>query len=231
MKVNSFFKGIAKSVAVLALVAGVSLNAAEEGKDYVKLEKPIANAQNTVIKVFSYDCPFCYKYDKAVTKKVMEKLPEMKFVPYHLATKGVFGKYGSELLAVMIAKDEAAGTNLLDDNSKFKKAKFALYKAYHDKKERWGADASKPENVDAFLKTALDEVGISKADYEAALNGDRVKELLNLWGMDNNSDSYMVAKIQGVPAFVVDGKYLILTKSVKGIDQMANTIKELHEMK
>lgn len=37
------------------------------------LEKPIPNADKTLIKVFSYACPFCYKYDKAVTGPVSEK--------------------------------------------------------------------------------------------------------------------------------------------------------------
>ncbi|ASM35813.1 disulfide isomerase [Campylobacter sputorum subsp. bubulus] len=227
-----FLKTFTKSLVVLAMLTGISASAAVvEGTDYVKLEKPIANAEGTVIKVFSYDCPFCYKYDKAVTKPVMKKVPEMKFVPYHLATKGVFGKYGSEILAVMIAKDQAAGIDLLDDNSNFKKVKFALYKAYHDKKEKWGNDASKPENVEAFYKTALEPVGMTKADVDAAVKDQKVQDILNKWGMDQNSDSYMVAKIQGVPAFVVDGKYLIYTKSIKGIDQMANTIKELHNLK
>ncbi|WP_404813370.1 thiol:disulfide interchange protein DsbA/DsbL [Campylobacter sputorum] len=227
-----FLKTFTKSLVVLAMLTGISASAAVvEGTDYVKLEKPIANAEGTVIKVFSYDCPFCYKYDKAVTKPVMKKVPEMKFVPYHLATKGQFGKYGSEILAVMIAKDQAAGIDLLDDNSNFKKVKFALYKAYHDKKEKWGNDASKPENVEAFYKTALEPVGMTKADVDGAAKDQKVQDILNKWGMDQSSDSYMVAKIQGVPAFVVDGKYLIYTKSIKGIDQMANTIKELHNLK
>lgn len=227
-----FLKTFTKSLVVLAMLTGISASAAVvEGTDYVKLEKPIANAEGTVIKVFSYDCPFCYKYDKGVTKPVMQKVPEMKFVPYHLATKGKFGKYASEILAVMIVKDQAANTNLLDDKSNFKKAKFNLYKAYHDKKERWGDDASNTANVDAFYKTALDGLNMTKADVDAAVKDQKAQDLLAKWGLDNTGDAYMVAKIQGVPAFVVDGKYLIYTKSVKGIDQMAETVKELHNLK
>lgn len=231
MKTTSFFKGVAKSVAVLALVAGVSASALTEGTDYVVLEKPVTNAEGTVIKVFSYDCPFCYKYDKAVTKPVMEKVPDMKFVPYHLSTKGVFGAQGTEVLATMIVLDEAAGVNLLSDDSKFKKAKFALYKAYHDSKERWGADPSNPANVDAFIKTALDGAGVSKEEFEKAKANPKVAELIAKWGTNQDGTAYAIAKIQGVPAFVVDGKYLIKTNSIKGIDQMAETIKTLHKMK
>ncbi|MCI6642461.1 MAG: thiol:disulfide interchange protein DsbA/DsbL [Campylobacter hominis] len=227
-----FFKGIVKSLVVAAFVAGVGASAAVvEGTDYQVLPKVIPNAEGTVIKVFSYDCPFCYKYDKAVTKPVMQKVPEMKFVPYHLATKGKFGVYGSELLATMIVLDEVAGVDLLSDDSKFKKAKMAFYNAYHDKKERWGNDASVQANVDAYLKVGLDAVGMSMDDYNKAKADPKVAELTSKWGLDQQGDAYMVAKIQGVPAFVVNGKYLILTKSIKGIDDMANKIKELNALK
>ncbi len=229
---KTFFKGIVKSLVVAAFVAGVGASATVvEGTDYQVLPKVIPNAEGTVIKVFSYDCPFCYKYDKAVTKPVMQKVPEMKFVPYHLATKGKFGVYGSELLATMIVLDETAGVDLLSDDSKFKKAKMAFYNAYHDKKERWGNDASVQANVDAYLKVGLDAVGMSMDDYNKAKADPKVAELTSKWGLDQQGDAYMVAKIQGVPAFVVNGKYLILTKSIKGIDDMANKIKELNALK
>lgn len=139
MKLRTLVKKcLATSVAFVAINA----SAFSEGVDFVKLETPIPNSDSLVTKVYSYDCPFCYKYDKAVTKAVMQKLPEMKFEPIHLATKGKFGKQASELFAVLIAKDNTSGTSLLDDKSLFKKAKFAYYKAYHDKKERWGGDAT-----------------------------------------------------------------------------------------
>lgn len=228
---RNFIKSVAKSVAVITLVFGVNASAAVvEGKDYQVLEKPIANAQGTVIKVFSYACPFCYKYDKSVVVPVMKKVPNMKFMPYHLSTKGVFGIYGSELLATMIVIDENAGVDLLSDNSKFKKAKFALYDAYHNKKERWGADANVKANVDAFLKVGLDAVGMSMDEYNKAKEDPKVKELVNRWGVDNTGDAYMIAKIQGVPAFIVNGKYLIITKSIRGIDSMAETINELSKL-
>lgn len=97
--------------------------------------KPIPNADKTLIKVFSYACPFCYKYDKAVTGPVSEKVKDIvAFTPFHLETKGEYGKQASEVFAVLINKDKAAGISLFDANSQFKKAKFAYYAAYHDKK-------------------------------------------------------------------------------------------------
>lgn len=215
---SKWFKNLLKGAVYSAmLIMPFTASAFTEGKDYMVLENPIVNADKTLIKVFSYDCPFCYKYDKAVTAQVVAKVSDIvKFEPYHLETKGKYGKQGSELFAVLIVKDEAAGTSLLDDNSLFKKAKFAYYVAYHDKKERWDGGA------DDFLKTGLDAVGMSKADFEQAVKDPKVQELYEKW-----KASYDVAKIQGVPAYVVNGKYLIYTKSIKSIDSMADLIREL----
>lgn len=191
-----------------------------EGKDYVVLEKTIPNASNTLIKVFSYDCPFCYKYDKSVTPQVAKKLPSgMTYRPFHLKTKGKYGVFASEIFAVLLVDDEKNGiSDIFSDNSKFKKAKMAYYQAYHDKKERWG-DGKDP---DSFLKTGLDAVGMSRVEFDKLKEDPKVKNILKEWDA-----SYDVAKVQGVPAFVVNGKYLIYTKSIKSIDGMVETIKEL----
>ncbi len=214
--ITSLFKG----VLVAALLATpLAVSASIEGSDYMVLEKPIPNADKTLIKVFSYACPFCYKYDKAVTADVVKKTADVvTFIPFHLETKGEYGKQASEVFAVLIAKDKAAGLSLFDDKSSFKKAKFAYYAAYHDKKERW-SDGKDP---DAFIQTGLDSVGMTRADFDAALKEPQVQETLVTW-----KASYDVAKIQGVPAYVVNGKYLIYTKSIKSIDGMADLVKEL----
>ncbi|CAH2031756.1 thiol:disulfide interchange protein DsbA/DsbL [Trichlorobacter ammonificans] len=216
---RTIFKTLASSAALIAFLAGAAF-AFSEGTDYVKLAKPIPNAQGTLIKVFSYDCPFCYKYDKQVTPKLVPKLPsDIKFRPFHLKTKGKYGVQGSELFAVLLVKDQASGLSdrdLYGEKSLLKKAKMAYYTAYHDKKERWDA------GPDAFLKTGLDAVGMSKADFDKAKNDPKVKALIKEW-----EASYDVAKVQGVPGFVVNGKYLIMTKSITSVDGMLQLINEL----
>lgn len=212
-------KSTIKSVLLSLTLAIMPLSsfAFSEGTDYVKLETPIPNAQGTLIKVFSYDCPFCYRYEKSVVGPVLEKLNgSLVYKPYHLSTKATYGKEGSLLFATLMVKDQDNGKTVTDKDSMFSKAKMAYYQAYHDKKERWDSGA------DAFLQTGLDAAGMSKADYEAAQKDPRVQELLDTWEV-----SYEVAKIQGVPAFVVNGKYLIYTKNIKSVDSMVELIKEL----
>lgn len=208
---------LAATFAFAAMLAANSAIAFSEGTDYVVLAKPIPNAANTLIKVFSYDCPFCYKYDKSVTPNVVPKLPQgMTFRPFHLKTKGKYGPDASDEFAVLILRDQEKGVPLTSDQSQFKKAKMTYYAAYHDKKERWDAGS------EAFVKTGLDAVGMSRADFDAAKASPKAKALVGEW-----EASYEVAKIQGVPAFVVNGKYLILTKSITSVDGMAELIAEL----
>lgn len=213
-------KSILSKVVLCAsfVMLSVSAHAFTEGTDYVVLEKIIPNAQGTLIKVFSYDCPFCYRYEKSVVHPVVEKLDGiLVYEPFHLETKATYGKEGSLFFATMIVKDQENGKTVTDKDSLFSKAKMAYYNAYHDKKERWDGGA------DDFVKTGLTAVGMTKAEYEEAQKNPKVQELLDEWKV-----SYDVAKIQGVPAFVVNGKYLIMTKNIKSIDSMVDLIKELN---
>ena len=58
--------------------------------------------------------------------------------------------------------------------------------------------------------------------FRDAQKDPKVLELCDIW-----KQSYDVAKIQGIPAYVVNGKYLIMTKSIRSLDQMVGLIKEL----
>lgn len=95
------------------------------------------------------------------------------FTPFHLETKGEYGKQASEVFAVLINKDKAAGISLFDANSQFKKAKLPTTRLITTK-ERW-SDGKDPA---AFIKTGLDAAGMSQADFEAALKEPAVQETL-----------------------------------------------------
>ena len=57
----------------LSVIAATAM-AATEGTDYVKLDKPMVNAEGKLTKIFSYDCPFCFKYDVGVDPKVLPRI-------------------------------------------------------------------------------------------------------------------------------------------------------------
>ena len=213
-------KRVSKFIRILVAVCllGIGANALEEGTDYQALEKPLNVPKDSVVKVFSYECPHCYKFDKTVTPKLFSELDGVKFIPYHLKTKGKLGETASKIFAAMIALDEANDVSLLSDKSKFKKAKFAVYNAIHDKNDDFNGGKDKAR----FIKTAISAAGVSEADYDKALASRRAQEILKTW-----DESYDVAKVQGVPAYVVSGKYLLNAQALGSIDAMAAAIKEL----
>lgn len=207
--------------AALALSIAQPAVAFTEGTDFVQLEQPIPNAENTLIKIWSYDCPFCFKYDVGVDPKVLPRVSSelgLQYIPMHLETKGKFGRTASEFLAVCQLKDEAAGVKSTDKASLYKKAKDAWYTAYHKKGERW------TEGEAAFVKTASDATGISPADFEAARKDPKVVALVESWKV-----GYPIAKIQGIPAYVVNGRYLLMTRAIRNFDGMVSLIKTLKE--
>ena len=141
----------------LSVIAATAM-AATEGTDYVKLDKPMVNAEGKLTKIFSYDCPFCFKYDVGVDPKVLPRIEKelgLAFNPVHLETKGKYGRVASEFLAMCMLKDKAAGVSIESKDSLFKKAKDAIYQAYHKKGERWTSGEA------AFLKTLTDATGLA----------------------------------------------------------------------
>jgi len=146
-----------------------------------------------------------------------EKATGLKFDMVHIETKGKYGRAGSELFAWCQLRDKAAGiTDWEDPKSIFKKAKDAIYKAYHRQGERWASGEA------AFLKTGLDAIGATAEEFEAARKTPEVQQLADSW-----KPSYDVAKIQGIPAYVVNGKYLIMTKSIRSVQGLVDLITEL----
>jgi hypothetical protein len=221
IKYDKMLLALYAALALITLFAYFSFDPLEKGVNYVVLEKPIPNAQNTLVEIFSYDCDCCYNNEKLVLPTVVSDLPAgLMFRPFHLKTRGKYGAQGSELFAVLLLKDQENGLSdreLFSEKSLLRKARMAYYQAYHDKKERWEAG---PES---FLKTGLDAVGMSKEEFETRKNSPKVKALLDEWDV-----SYEIGKRQGgIPAFVVNGKYLIKTRTIKSVGLMQSIINEL----
>ena len=214
-----------KASAALALAATIAMPAfaATVGQDYQVLGKPLPVGEGKIVKIWSYDCPFCFKYDAGVDPKVMpgaEQATGLHFEMMHLETKGKFGRAASEFLAYCQLEDQKAGvTSVEDAKSLYKKAKDAWYQAYHKKGERWAA------GEEAFLKTALDATGITADAFAAARKSAEVQQLADSW-----KPSYDVAKIQGVPAYVVNGKYLVMTKSIRSVKGFTELLTELSKL-
>ena len=213
---------LACAVVLAGAGAAPAAFAFSEGKDadYIKLETPLPGGEGKIVKIWSYDCPFCYKFDAGVDPKAApaaEKATGLKFDMFHIETKGKYGRAGSELFAWCMLRDKAVGvTDWENPDSLFKKAKDAVYKAYHRQGERW------PEGEAAFLKTGLDAIGAKPEEFAAARRTPEVQALADSW-----KPAYDAAKIQGIPAYVVNGRYLVMTKSIRSLQGFVDLLTEL----
>lgn len=218
MRRRSFLKSVCSLAAALSFLSVGTVSAANDDR-YIVLDSPIPNAEGTLIKVFSYDCIFCYKYDAKVDPRIvplLEKEAGLKFRSMHLETKGKYGRQANIFLAMCQLRDEKAGVAIESDASLFRKAKDAMYVAYHKKRERWNQGES------AFIKTLTDATGLTSKDFELAKKDAEVLALVDSWKV-----AYTVGKVQGIPAYVVNGKYLLMTRKIYSAQGMVALIKEL----
>lgn len=196
--------------------------AATEGEDYVKLAQPLPNAQGTLTKVFSYDCPHCYKFDRTVDPKLLpyvEKDLGLKFVPMHLETRATYGVAATEFFIYCMQKDKAAGRAYDSEDSLFRKAKDFLYDQYNLMEERWKGGEKD------FLAALAKATGVSLADFEKVRNTPQIQDVRNAWKV-----SYDIAKIQGIPGYIVNGKYLVKVQALRSRDAMKDLVKELKDL-
>ena len=66
------------------------------------------------------------------------------------------------------------------------------------------------KNVESFIAYGLNAAGIAQNDFDSTLKDKAVQEILKQW-----NEAAQHARIQGVPSFIVNGKYLILAQNLK----------------
>ncbi|MBO2594047.1 thiol:disulfide interchange protein DsbA/DsbL [Shewanella algae] len=179
----------------------------EEGNHYQVLPESVQfQADKQVTKIFSVNCPFCYKYEKSVIPEMVKNLPStINYDAYHISSKSPFGAEASEVLAVAKTVGEA----------KYKAAKMALYAKIHDENTKFATG-------DELIRFGLSQAGISQEEFNRLKGTPEVKQLLAKW-----DQGIAIAKIQGIPALVVNGKYLINTKSIRSMPMLDEMILEL----
>lgn len=215
-------KKIIKNI-FLIIVLSLNLSAYEAGKDYIILQNPITNLNNSVIEIFSYDCPFCYKFDKNIISKLMDDL-NCDFVPIHMPQKAKFGEIATDMFATFLIMDYENKIKFNDINSTFNKAKSGLFKAYHEEKKDFGSIENK-NDIEEFKKILLEFANISQDEFDKFKNShDEIQDFLNLC---KDEQIYEIAKLRGIPAFVVNGKYLIELDTIESYENLLDIIKEL----
>lgn len=190
------------------LTAALFLTFTASAAEVIKIDTPALD--NTVQKVYSVYCPFCYKYEKAVTPNLIKNLPSStKFQAICLENKGELGVESCEVLA-------AAETI---SHAKYKQAKMAMYAAIHDKKLKdvKGSNAIKGNLAAIGLQAA----GISQAEFKTALSSAKAQDKLAY----DRTIALTIAKKKGIPAIVVNGNKMIDTSTITSLPNLDETIK------
>ena len=181
-------------------------NGLKEGIDYITLKEPFLDSKNSLIEVFNVSCPHCANLAEHLPLlfSVLDK--EVEFKPYHISSNHKIIKETSLILAVMMILDKESNQNIKSKDSYFNRVVGYYFKTLHKENYLW---KSKKE----LLQKSLEVAKINSKKYEEILQKNTTKALIKEW---ENASKY--AKIQGIPALIVNGKYLILAKNVKDIE-------------
>lgn len=215
------FKKISGSLA-LASVLVSSAFALTEGNEYVKLQTPIPNADNSVYEVWSYRCTHCYSHHKMGTMEKLQKaFPNAKMGYLLVKTMGDYGKQAAEIMAYAQNVDEKAGKSLAAGDSMYHKVSDAYFNAYFRKNQRWGNGA----NPEKFYEVGLKVLGISKAQLDEFVATPKGQEIIASYDVADP-----ISKVFGTPGFVVNGKYEVNISKIGSPEALVEVIGELLKM-
>ncbi|EEO26573.1 hypothetical protein BCM35_05030 [Helicobacter winghamensis] len=175
----------------------------KEGSDFITLQKPLNAPKNSIIELFNVSCPHCASISK-VLPNLFSFLPsEVIFMPYHIITSAPFSSQASEMLAVSLSLDKTQKLSPKDSNSNFKRVLDSYFNANFTQRKHF-------KDAGSFISYGLNAINISEEVFNSTLKESHTQELLQAW-----KEATQYANIQGVPSFIINGKYLILAQGLK----------------
>ncbi|TQR34586.1 disulfide bond formation protein DsbA [Campylobacter sp. MIT 99-7217] len=191
----------------------------DEGKDYLVLQQPFSNAQNSVTEVFSYGCIHCFNQHKQNTLALLkQKLPNLSYKAYPVKQMASYGNEFANLYAYASYKDSQSNLDVTDSKSLMHKINDAYFTAYFERRMTWN-DGKNPK---AFYELGLKILGIDYNTLQNFLVSKEGKEILSSF-----DKALEPAKNTGTPAFIVNGKYQVLLNNITSLEQFIKVIEEL----
>lgn len=181
-------------VATLILSLSAHADQFKEGVHYKALNLPSAS-QPTVSEYFSFYCPHCYSFEPII-RQLKEQLPaEVRLQKNHVSFMGGnMGKSMSKAYATMLALN--VEEQMLP----------VMFNRIHNQRKA-------PKN-DQELRQIFTDEGIDGAKFDAAFNGFAVDSMVR--GFDKQ---FQDSGLTGVPAVVVNNRYLVQAQGIKTIDE------------
>ncbi|MEQ6917964.1 thiol:disulfide interchange protein DsbA/DsbL [Halomonas aquatica] len=191
-------KTLMVALAGLGLSSLVSAAPLVEGQHYTLLDNPVETQVDDghieVTEAFWYGCPHCYNLEDPLNAWVAEQ-PEGVAFQRMPATMG--GDWNTHAFAFYAAQQLGILDDLHDD----------FFHAIHEENRSLTA----PDDIAAFFS----EYGVSEEEALAALGSFGVK------GKVNQAHARMrQMQLMGVPALIVDGRYLVSPSTAGSLDNM-----------
>ena len=186
-------------MAAALLLAPMAVFAADyqEGVHYTVINDGPATAKPEITEFFSFYCPHCYNFAKTVVPKIIADKPDG--VAFNQAHVDFIGKE----MGVEMSRAFAVAHQLNVDD----KIDNALFSAIHDKKQNF----TNRDDIRALFIAN----GVDGKTFDAAAESFMVKAQMAKMKRDTEN-----AKLTGVPALVVNGKYRVETGSIKSYDEL-----------
>ncbi|MFI0473323.1 thiol:disulfide interchange protein DsbA/DsbL [Halomonas sp. HMF6819] len=192
------FKVFVAAVAGLALSTAASAQTVVEGQDYTLLENPVATVADDdhieVTEVFWFGCPHCYGLQDTVNEwyDTLDDDVEVIKMP---ATMG--GNWNTHATAFYAAQSLGIEEELHQD----------FFDAIHQD----GQSLTDEDDIAAFFAN----YGVTEDEAKKALNSFPVRS------ETNKANSRMrEMRLMGVPALVVDGRFVVTPSTAGGADNM-----------
>ncbi|QFI53313.1 thiol:disulfide interchange protein DsbA/DsbL [Aeromonas simiae] len=182
---------------IAAMLMMPMVHAAPEFKEGVNYEvvKQTGSAQPEVLEFFSYYCPHCYKFEP-IASELKKSLPQgVSFKKNPVAFLG--REMGPEMQRAY------AVASLLEVEGKLTPV---IFSKLHEQKQF-------PQSRDDVKQIFVDN-GVKGEEFDGAVDSFAVSGMVAQF--DRNTEEF---QIRGVPAFVVNGKYLIKIESITSQDQ------------
>ena len=181
---------------VSALLLSFSVHAANftEGDYYKILDQPQSTTP-IVTEFFSLYCPHCFQFEPMM-RELKTKLPDnVKFQQMHVSFMGgPMGKVMSKVFATAVV------LNVTD------KMVPVLFNRIHT--------LNQPPRNEAEIRQIFIDGGIPAAEFDGAFNSFAVNSMVTRF-----DKSFEDAGLTGVPAIIVNNKYLIKTGKIKFADE------------
>jgi len=199
-----------KFFAVLAalILLPLSLQAADfkEGTHY-EVIKQNATSTPQVLEFFSFYCPHCFKFEPLMEQLAAKLDDDVEIKKNHVNFLGK--EMGPQLTQAYAA---AELLNVED------KVASLIFDQIHTQRREI--------NGEAGVLAIFEKAGIDKAEAQGALASFSATGIASQ--MKRNTETF---KIRGVPSLIVNGKYQVITNSVKSTDEFIELVAYLTKKK